>query len=99
MATSDTSPTLHVHPDRASAPRAGTREVARHLYDAIKDLPLTSPHSHVPAQWLTDNEAFPDPANILLRPDHYVLRLLTEDEAHATALDLVTTIPKKVFKL
>lgn len=86
MATADSSSTLHVHPDRLMPPEPGTREVARRLYDTVKDLPLISPHSHVPPQWLTQNEAFPDPANLLLQPDHYVLRMLHANGASLSDL-------------
>ena len=76
MDTAASDHQLSVHPDRLFPPQPETRDVARRLYAATKDFPIISPHSHVPPQWLTENEAFPDPANLLLQPDHYVLRML-----------------------
>lgn len=86
MATSDSAHRLYVHPDRLLPPQPETREVARRLYDAVKDFPIISPHSHVPPQWLTANEAFPNPADLLLQPDHYVLRMLHANGASLSDL-------------
>ena len=36
----------------------------------------SSPHGHVPASLLADDDPFGDPASLLITPDHYVLRLL-----------------------
>lgn len=86
MALPERSPNPNVHPDRLLPPQPATRDVARRLYESVRDLPIISPHSHVPAQWLTDNDAFPDPANLLLQPDHYVLRMLHANGASLTDL-------------
>ena len=37
--------------------RAGTRAIARRLYAAVADLPIISPHGHVPPQWLAEDTA------------------------------------------
>jgi glucuronate isomerase len=39
-------------------------------------LPIISPHGHTQACWFAKNEPFPDPAKLLVQPDHYVFRLL-----------------------
>lgn len=52
------------------------RSVARRLYAQVCDLPIISPHGHTDPQWFADNEAFPNPAKLLLIPDHYVFRML-----------------------
>jgi glucuronate isomerase len=52
------------------------RSVARRLYAHVCDLPIISPHGHTDPQWFADNEAFPNPAKLLLIPDHYVFRML-----------------------
>jgi glucuronate isomerase len=52
------------------------RETAFHLYQQVADLPLISPHGHVDAGILARDEPYPDPVALLVRPDHYVLRLL-----------------------
>lgn len=63
-------------PDRLLPADPGTRAVARRLYDAVRDLPIISPHGHVPPQWLAEDTPFADPTSLLLSPDHYVFRLL-----------------------
>ncbi len=50
--------------------------VARELYAVARDLPLLSPHGHVDPGLLADDEPFPDPARLLIVPDHYVTRML-----------------------
>ena len=42
---------LDLHPDRLLPPDPGVRAVARDLYDTVAELPIISPHGHVPAQW------------------------------------------------
>ncbi|WP_454051094.1 glucuronate isomerase [Cellulomonas sp. Marseille-Q8402] len=69
-------PRLTLHPDRLLPPDPGTRSVARELYAAVRDLPIISPHGHVPARWLAEDVPFPDPTALLITPDHYVTRLL-----------------------
>jgi glucuronate isomerase len=53
-----------------------TRTVARGLFTAIKDLPIISPHGHTDPRWYAENAAFPDPAQLLVVPDHYIFRML-----------------------
>jgi glucuronate isomerase len=60
-----------------------TRAIARRIYDAIRELPVVSPHGHVDPRLLLDNEPFPDPAALFVTPDHYVTRLL-----HASGVGL-----------
>src|SRR3712207_6042094 len=67
---------LSPHPDRLLPVDPGAREVARRLYDAVRDLPILSPHGHVDARLLTEDAPFRDPASLLVTPDHYVTRLL-----------------------
>lgn len=62
----------------------GLRPLAREIYESVRDLPIISPHGHVPAQWLADDEAFTDPTSLLITPDHYVNRLL---HANGVSLD------------
>lgn len=74
---------LELHPDRLFPPDPATRDVARRLYGEVAELPIISPHSHVPPEWIAEDIPFTDPTALLLTPDHYVLRLL-----HASGLDL-----------
>jgi len=68
--------TLTVHPDRLLPADPETRTLARRLYQAVRDLPIVSPHGHVDPAILVEDEPFPDPASLLIQPDHYVTRLL-----------------------
>lgn len=52
------------------------RIIAREIFAQIEQLPLICPHGHTEPSWFADNEAFPDPTNLLITPDHYVLRML-----------------------
>jgi glucuronate isomerase len=54
----------------------GVRGVARDLYAAVKSLPIVSPHGHTDPRWYALDEPFPDPAQLLIVPDHYIFRML-----------------------
>ena len=77
------TPSLQLAADRLLPADPSVRAVARRLYEQVPDLPIISPHGHVPAQWLADDIAFADPTSLLITPDHYVTRLL-----HAHGVDL-----------
>jgi glucuronate isomerase len=62
--------------DRYFDPDPTIRRHARALYDETRALPIVSPHGHVDPAILATNEAFANPASLLISPDHYVLRLL-----------------------
>jgi glucuronate isomerase len=64
-------------PDRCFAADPARRAVARELYARIEDLPLVSPHGHVPPALLADPDAtLGTPAELFIIPDHYVFRML-----------------------
>ena len=64
-------------PDRCFAADPARRTVARELYVSVRDLPLVSPHGHVPPALLTDPDAtLGTPAELFIIPDHYVFRML-----------------------
>lgn len=65
-----------IHPDRLFPADAGTRRIARTLYEQVRILPIISPHGHTSATWFAKNEPFPDPAKLFVQPDHYVFRML-----------------------
>lgn len=67
---------LSPHPDRLLPADPGVRDIARELYAAVKDLPIISPHGHVPVEWLAEDTPFTDPTTLLLTPDHYTNRML-----------------------
>lgn len=63
-------------PDRLFPMETSARAMARALYDTICALPIISPHGHTDPRWFAENEAFPDPAQLFITPDHYVFRML-----------------------
>jgi glucuronate isomerase len=65
-----------IHPDRLFPAEPGTRKIARRLHEHVRTLPLVSPHGHTSAAWFARNEAFPNPAQLLVQPDHYIFRML-----------------------
>ena len=67
---------LVLHPDRLFPSDPETRAVARRLYQEVKDLPIVSPHGHTDPRWFADNQSFGNPADLLIKPDHYVFRML-----------------------
>src|SRR5687768_9248215 len=69
-----TEAALQLHPDRLLPADPSTRSIARRLYAAVADLPITSPHGHVPAEWIAEDSPFGDPTSLLISPDHYVTR-------------------------
>ena len=62
MAATDSA--LVLHPDRLLPAEPGERAIARRLYEAVRDLPVISPHGHVDPRLLLDDEPFPDPATL-----------------------------------
>ena len=67
---------LNLHPDRLFPADGDTRGIARELYASVADLPIVSPHGHTDPSWFALNQPFGDATDLLLRPDHYVFRML-----------------------
>ena len=67
---------LRLHPDRLFPSDPTTRDIARRLYATVKDLPIISPHGHTDPRWFAYDEAFANPAELLIVPDHYAFRML-----------------------
>lgn len=65
-----------LHPDRLLPEQTQTRDIARRLYQAIKSLPIISPHGHTDPRWFAQNTHFTNPTELLIQPDHYVFRML-----------------------
>ncbi|MFK0689314.1 glucuronate isomerase [Mesorhizobium sp. IMUNJ 23033] len=63
-------------PDLLFAAEGRQLALARDLYAGVKDLPIVSPHGHTDPRWYARNEPFPDPAQLLVVPDHYIFRML-----------------------
>ena len=77
------SQSIAANPDRLLPADPGTRSIARELLQRVQDLPIISPHGHVDAAVIEHNTPFPDPAALLVSPDHYVTRLI-----HASGVPL-----------
>jgi glucuronate isomerase len=78
-------------------------ETAEALYQGIKDLPIVSPHGHCDPSWFAHNEAFANPAELLVIPDHYVFRMLYSQGVPLEALGVgpqgKDADPRSVFRL
>jgi len=79
---------LHLHPDRLFPANDTTRSIARRLYNEIKTLPIVSPHGHTDPRWFAHNENFSNPTELLIKPDHYVFRMLYSQGISLAALGL-----------
>ncbi|NCT48482.1 MAG: glucuronate isomerase, partial [Paraglaciecola sp.] len=70
------SDSLKLHADRLFPHDKHVRGIARNLYAAIKQLPIISPHGHTDPRWFAYNEPFGNATDLLIKPDHYVFRML-----------------------
>ncbi|MFK7731385.1 MAG: glucuronate isomerase [Pseudomonadales bacterium] len=65
-----------LHPDRLFASCDKQRAIARELYQSVNDLPIISPHGHCDPYWFSENQPFTNASELLIQPDHYLLRML-----------------------
>jgi len=79
-----------LHPDRLFPANPGTRDIARHLYQQVRDLPIISPHGHTDPSWFALDEAFPNAVDLLLIPDHYLVRMLYSQGVSMESLGIPT---------
>jgi glucuronate isomerase len=82
------------------------RSVAVKLYETVRDLPLVSPHGHTDPRWFAENGSFPDPATLLIQPDHYIFRMLYSQGVPLEALGIpeangktANVDPREVWRL
>ncbi|MES3109973.1 glucuronate isomerase [Sphingomonas aurantiaca] len=97
---------LRLHPDRLFPSDGRTRDIARALHAGVKDLPIVSPHGHTDPAWFARDEAFSDPASLLIVPDHYVFRMLYSQGVPLDALGVPTvdgspteSDPRKIWRI
>ncbi len=83
-----------IHPDRLFPAEPTLRKIARGLYEAIRTLPIVSPHGHTQAAWFALNQPFPDPAQLFVQPDHYVFRMLYSQGVPLDDLEIGQPVPK-----
>ena len=79
---------LNLHPERLFSADATIRKIAIELYQQVKDLPIISPHGHTDPSWFAQNQAFSNPAELLIQPDHYVFRMLYSQGVSLCSLGL-----------
>ncbi len=65
-----------LHPDRLLPAEPAVRSIARDILSRTQELPIVSPHGHVPARSFADDTPIGDPAIELVTRDHYLLRML-----------------------
>jgi glucuronate isomerase len=66
------------------------RGIARELYALAKNQPIISPHGHIDPAILADDAPFPDPAQLIICPDHYVTRMLLSQGVSPASLGVPT---------
>jgi glucuronate isomerase len=91
-----------IDPDRLFPAEAGTRKIARTLYESVCGLPIISPHGHTQAAWFAANAPFPDPATLLVQPDHYIFRMLYSQGVSMDDLEIgqpAVKQPRKVWRI
>ena len=79
-----------LNPDRLFPTNANARSIARRLYALVQDLPIVSPHGHTDPSWFAENEAFPNAVDLLLIPDHYLVRMLYSQGVSMESLGIPT---------
>ncbi len=68
---------IGMNPNRYFDPDPKQRRIARELYESVSSLPLLCPHGHVDPILFSDPKAsFGTPVDLLILPDHYVVRML-----------------------
>ncbi|MBG6119771.1 MULTISPECIES: glucuronate isomerase [unclassified Sphingobium] len=92
---------LDLHPDRLLPAEPATRLIARQLYDSVASLPIVSPHGHTDPAWFAKNEAFGDATDLLLKPDHYIFRMLYSQGIPLEALGIGDSLadPREAWRL
>jgi glucuronate isomerase len=80
---------LELHDDRLFPADPAIRSIARTLYRSVRNLPIVSPHGHTDPSWFADNEPFANATELLLKPDHYVLRMLYSQGVSMESLGVV----------
>jgi glucuronate isomerase len=72
------------------------RGIARELYTLAANQPIISPHGHVDPAILADDAPFPDPARLLIVPDHYLTRMLLSQGVPPSRLGVPSTTGEPV---
>jgi len=67
---------LALDDDRLFPVEPSVRALARELYGEVASLPIISPHGHTDPRWFATDAPFDNAADLLVAPDHYLLRML-----------------------
>ena len=81
---------LKLNPYRFFDSDSEVRKIAMELYSSIKNLPIVCPHGHVDPSYLAENKPYPDPAELILIPDHYIFRMLYSQGIKLESLGIPT---------
>lgn len=97
---------LLLHPYRFFDADLTVRSIAEELYLMVKELPIVCPHGHVDPALLAENRPFPDPAEMIIKPDHYLFRMLYSQGIRLEALGIpaidgseIETDSRKIWQL
>lgn len=81
---------LELNPDRLFSSDPTQRAIARRLYTQVADLPIISPHGHTDPSWFAENAPFGNATELLIKPDHYVFRMLYSQGISLESLGIPT---------
>jgi glucuronate isomerase len=97
---------LVLHADRFFDSDPEIRRSARALYEETRDLPLICPHGHVDPAILANDTPFPEPASLIVVPDHYIVRMLYSRGAPMESLGIpardgapVESDPRRIWQI
>lgn len=95
-----------LNPDRYFDPDPTVRSIARGLYERVAALPLVCPHGHVDPSLFARNTPFPNPAQLIVIPDHYVFRMFYSQGIPMESVGVpsidgspVETDPRKIWRV
>ncbi len=95
----NTTSLLSLPADRYFDPEPHQKRVALDLYAAIAGLPIVSPHGHVdPALFSDPDRRFGNPVELLIQPDHYIVRMLVSQGIPHQRL-LAGDDPRQIWQL
>ena len=90
------STTIINHPERLFPIEPAIRDIAAGLYESVRNLPIVSPHGHTDPSWFALNEKFPDAYELLVKPDHYLVRMLYSQGISMESLGITRLDGEKV---
>ncbi|MCX7865452.1 MAG: glucuronate isomerase, partial [Novosphingobium sp.] len=92
---------LVLHPDRLFPADPATRAIARELFALVEKLPIISPHGHTDPRWFSTNANFGNATELLLKPDHYLFRMLYSQGVRLEELGIGSTAtnPREAWRI